>query len=214
MPDIYDPLFYLEIGAVFFNILFLAFLIREKRVCWIYGVVASLLSVALFLSMEKPLYSESILYVFYALFGVYGWLNWGKKGTGDRGTEIVPDNNGLDEVEEIPIREWGARQHVVAILIGAVGMLGLGYFFSTRTDADVPYADAFSTSFSFVATYMEANKILSGWIYWIVLNGFTVWLYAYKDAFLYSALMAVFAVLSGVGFLRWRKKYRAVVSGL
>lgn len=191
MPDFQHPPFYLELGAVVFNILFLVFLIREKRVCWIYGIVASLLSVALFLSMDKPLYSESVLYVFYVGFGVYGWINW------STGTE-----------QEISIMEWGMREHVKAFLVGAIGMVGLGYFFSTRTDADVPYADAFSTSFSFVATYMEANKILSGWIYWIVLNGFTIWLYAYKSAFLYSGLMVAFAVMSIVGYMSWRRKFR------
>lgn len=191
MPDFQHPPFYLELGAVVFNIFFLVFLIREKRVCWIYGIVASLLSVALFLSMDKPLYSESVLYVFYAGFGVYGWINWSTS------TE-----------QEISIMEWGMREHVKAFLVGAIGMVGLGYFFSTRTDADVPYADAFSTSFSFVATYMEANKILSGWIYWIVLNGFTIWLYAYKSAFLYSGLMVAFAVMSIVGYMSWRRKFR------
>jgi len=226
MPDIYDPLFFLELGAVVFNILFLVFLIREKRVCWIYGIVASLLSVALFLSMEKPLYSESVLYVFYAGFGVYGWLNWGagtstkqgarlpafggsKQEIGDRRMEIVPGDESVEEVGEISIREWGMREHFMAFLVGVAGMVGLGYFFSTRTDADVPYADAFSTSFSFVATYMEANKILSGWIYWIVMNGFTIWLYAYKSAYMYSGLMVAFTVMSVVGFLKWRRKYQS-----
>jgi len=184
-----DHLFYLELGAVIFNVLFIVFLIREERICWIYGIIASLLSVWLFMSFEKPLYSESLLYVFYALFGVYGWLNWGKqKG-------------------EVPISEWSARNHIIAFLCGLFGMLGLGYFFDNFSDADLPYADALSSSFSFVATYMEAKKILSGWIYWICLNAFTIWLYAAKTAYLYAFLMLVFTFLSIFGLIKWRKKF-------
>lgn len=208
MSDIlHQPLFYLEIGAVVFNILFLIYLVREKRVCWIYGIIASLLSVVLFTSMENPLYSESLLYIFYALFGVYGWLNWSKKKIGDRGKDIGFGDEGFADHGEIPIKEWGVRDHVMAFLVGVTGMGFLGYFFSTRTDADVPYADAFSTSFSFVATFMEAHKVLSGWLYWIVLNGFTIWLYAYKEAYVYSGLMVVFTVISVLGYVGWRKKY-------
>ena len=91
--------------------------------------------------------------------------------------------------------------------------IGLGAFFSSQTDAQKPYADAFSTIFSFFATYLEAKKVLSAWIYWFGLNAFSVWLYFARHLEVYSGLMVVYTVLSVIGYLQWRKSYLAAKTG-
>ena len=62
--------------------------------------------------------------------------------------------------------------------------------------------------FSFIANYMEAQKVLSTWIFWMILNAFSVWLYYVRGLELYSGLMIVYFILSIVGYLQWRRVYK------
>ena len=79
---------------------------------------------------------------------------------------------------------------------------------NTYTDADKPYFDATTSIFSYFASYLEAKKILSSWIYWIVINLFTIGLYHTKDLSFYSGLMVVYLGMSVVGYMKWKKEYQ------
>jgi nicotinamide mononucleotide transporter len=181
---------FLEISAVFFNLLFIVFLIREQRVSWVFGIIASIESVALFLMLDKPLYSEALLYSVYVVLGFYGYAQWGR-----------------GKAKTIEIHEWTWQKHLKAFGIGLSTFIGLGYFVSYHFDQpEMPFEDAFSTAFSFLATYMEAKKVLSAWIYWVVLNLFSVWLYLEKELQYYPILMFLFTIFSIMGYVRWRNK--------
>lgn len=184
---------YLEILGVALSLVYVFLMMRQNIWCWFFGILGSLLSIAIFI--DAKLYSESILYAFYVAVGIYGWVKWHTK-----------DHRG------IPIRKWGIINHLATIVAGGLGALGLGYFFSTQSDAESPFYDAFTTSFSFVASFLEAHKILSGWIYWIVLNMMTIYLYASKEIYMYAAYSGVLTILSVIGFLRWQSAYKAQAS--
>ena len=184
-----DQSLLLEILSVVFSLVFLILVIRENIWCWPFGIISSALSIVLFYQIK--LYSESILYIFYVIMGFYGWYRWQK----------------FQSTQSFHIRKWRLPQHLRVILIGILLMIGLGYYFDKKTDAAIPYADAFSTMFSFIATYLEAHKVLSTWIYWILINGFTVGLYWYKGVHIYAGLMVIYFVFSFIGWYSWNKSY-------
>lgn len=179
----------LEILGVTFNLLYLILLIQEKIVCWIFGILGSAISIWLFMRMN--LYSESILYVFYVLIGFYGYYSWNH----------TDKNN-----ETLPITTWKYMPHVISLIVGLFTGYGLGYYFDTYTDAQNAYFDAYTTVFSFIASYMEAKKILSSWIFWIIINGATIFLYSSRGLDIYSLLTVVYFVSSFVGYFTWKKK--------
>ncbi len=179
----------IEWVAVALNLVFVLLIIKQKKAGWLFGIIGSALSVLLFVSVK--LYSEAVLYMFYVVMGVYGWQQWNKQ-----------DANHLE------IGEWITLKHLRFIMASVALSIGLGAFFNSQTDATRPYFDAFSTVFSFLATYLEAKKILSAWIYWIVLNAFSIWLYSDRGLPVYAGLMALYTVLSVVGYLEWRKSYK------
>lgn len=183
----------LEWTAVVANVLYLILLIRRNIWCWPFGIAGSGLSIGLFVS--TGLYSEAVLFGFYVLIGVYGWSQWSRNTVDD--THINP-------------AVWNWKKHVMAVVSGAIIMLGLGWFFQTQTDAERAYADAFSTGYAFVASYLEAKRILSGWYYWIVLNAFSIWLYADRGLEIYAGLAVVYTGMSIFGLLSWQKKARAL----
>ena len=183
-----------EILATTANLIYIVFLIKEKIICWPFGIVGSALSVYLF--MDARLYSEALLYLFYAMMGCWGWLRWHRR--------LEQDDN--------PVIRWHLNFHSRAIVLTCTAALGLGYSAQYFTDAERPFFDAFTTAFSFLATYMEITKVLETWIYWIILNLASIWLYQDRDLDIYAVLIGFYSVLSVWGFISWRKAYRAQVA--
>lgn len=185
-----------EILATGANLAYIVLLIREKILCWLFGIIGSLLSMYLFVSAR--LYSEALLYVFYAGMGCYGWLRW------RRALALAPN----------PVIVWRLARHLVAAIAATTLALLLGYSMAHFTDAQRPMIDAFTTSFSFLATYLEITKVLEAWVYWFCLNLTSIWLYHDRDLDLYAALTALYTALSVVGYAQWRRSYRAQASGV
>lgn len=175
------------------NFVFLTLIILENIWCWLFGITASILSVLIFLSPSVALYSEALLYSTYVVLGIYAWITWNKN----------KQKNGVVPIIKLPL-----IRHLPYIAIGAFLTYGLGWFFDTYTESKLPWADAFSTSFAFVATYLEAKKILNSWVYWIILNFFSVWLYRTRNLEVMSYMMIGFALFSIVGLAVWMKSYK------
>ncbi len=180
-----------EILATSASLVYIILLIRERIACWAFGIVGSLLSIYLFI--DARLYSEAFLYFFYAVMGVWGWMHWHRR--------IEQDSN--------PVVRWRLDYHLRAIVIACAIAIGLGYTLHFYSDAQRPLFDAFITIFSFLGTYLEVTKVLEAWLYWLLINLASVWLYHDRDLDIYAVLIGVYSVLSLWGFISWRKTFRA-----
>ena len=72
---------------------------------------------------------------------------------------------------------WGLHHHLAAIGLVLILSLISGYFLSQNTDARMPYIDSLTTWGSVITTYMVARKIVENWIYWIVIDFVSIYLY-------------------------------------
>lgn len=180
----------IEILATAFGLFYIVLLVREKILCWAFGIAGSLLSIYLFI--ESGLYSEAFLYSYYVVMGIWGWLRWQQR-------EDAHDN---------PVVLYGLVNHLLTILVAGLLAFALGSFFASYSDAQRPYIDAFTTAFSFAATYMQVKKVLDNWFYWIVLNFTSIWLYLDRSLDIYAALICVYAFMSVWGLVQWRRVYR------
>jgi nicotinamide mononucleotide transporter len=52
---------------------------------------------------------------------------------------------------------------------------------------------------------MVTRKILENWLYWIVINAVSVWLFMDRGLSLTSGLFALYIVLSVIGYISWRR---------
>jgi len=145
---------------------------------------------SIYLFFENKYYAESILYFYYVLIGIYGWQRWSKND---------------DSV--LKVKTVGRLFHILAVLGGVISSYLLGITLQKYTDDGRPFADATSTIFSFIASYMEAHKILTTWIFWIVINLFSIWLYLDRGLKMYSGLMVIYFLLSVAGYIQWRHSY-------
>lgn len=184
-----------EILATLSGLAYVILLVRENIICWPFGIAGSVLSIYLF--VDGKLYSEAALYSYYVMMGAWGWIRWSRREAAHRN----------------PVVRFGPSAHLGIIAVSSVGALALGAFFANYSDAQRPYVDAFTTAFSFAATYMEVKKVLETWFYWIVLNVVSIWLYMDRSLDIYAALICVYAVLSVWGLVHWQRVYRLQQSG-
>ena len=181
----------IEVMATGASLLYIVLLIRERVSCWPFGIAGSLLSIYLFI--DTRLYSEAILYAFYVGMGIWGWARWAARA-----------NAGSH-----PVTRLSAQGNAILIAVSLAFGLTLGHLLATFTDAERPLIDAMTTSFSFAATFLEVRKTLDAWIYWMLINVVTIWLYQDRALDIYAALMGIYAVLSVVGFIGWLRTYRS-----
>jgi nicotinamide mononucleotide transporter len=187
----------LEAAGAFFSVLYLVLAIRESLWCWPAAFLSSALT--MILMFESQLYAESVLNVYYVAMAVYGWYQWrygGRKGS----------------TEQLPISVWPLKAHALAIGGTLASSAVIGRLMSDYTDAAFPYLDTFVSVGSFVTTYMVARKILENWLYWLVVDGLSLYLYWQRDLNLYVLLFAVYLVLVVIGLIRWHRDWRSQIA--
>jgi nicotinamide mononucleotide transporter len=176
---------FIFISAIIYVILAAA----ENVWCWLFGIISSALSV--YLCYTGQLFLESALSVFYVLIGIYGWYQW---------------LYGSKNKTEIPLTSVPIKKNLFFIVFGIVIWIPLGFIAQKFSTQALPYLDAFITSFSIIATWMTAKKILENWLYWIIIDAFSVILYGYRDFYLIALLYTIYTILAIVGYFSWRKK--------
>ena len=184
----------LEAASVLFSVLYLVLAIRENLWCWPAAFLSSVFLVVV--AFDARLFAQVPLNAFYAAMAVYGWYQWRYAGR-TRGAR------------ELPIRVWPLRVHALAIG-GSVALSPLlGWLLSRYTGAALPYLDSFVAVASVVTTYMVARKILENWLYWVVVDSLSLYLFWQRELYLLAALFALYLVLVVIGFVRWRRDWRA-----
>jgi len=177
----------LEIAAVILGVIYVVLAAKNKISCWIFGILGSILSIVLFVVYAK-LYAEAILYVFYVLAGIYGWFNW------------------KNQKNEDEVYQRNLKTHFIIIVGGTILSVllyyGLTSFFK---EAEKPLIDSFTTIFSLIATYLTTKKWIENWIYWIVIDVITTYLYFSRGLEIYALLMLAYSVIAVYGYLQWKK---------
>lgn len=181
-----------EAVAVLLGIAYLLLAMLEKISCWYAAFLSTL--IFLFLFWDVNLLMESALQVYYLAMAVYGWWQW-RHGQRDDGS--------------LAISRWGARQHLIAVS-GVLVLSGVsGYALSQYTEASWPYLDSFTTWGAVLTTWMVARKILENWLYWIVIDSLSIFLYLDRELYLTAGLFAAYVVIVIFGFVTWTRHYRA-----
>jgi len=178
----------IESIAVFFSILYVILASKENILCWGAGAIS--VSLYIYICFSAQLYAETSLQVFYLFMALYGYYHWNKKE------------------KSLQISEWSISKHLFVLAIGAVLTFLMGFYFATYTNAKIPIADSFTTVFSLFATYMVAKKILGNWLYWIVIDGISAYLYFSRELHLTSLLFIMYAIIAIFGYFSWMKRIK------
>lgn len=183
---------WLETAGVISALLFTILAAYEKRACWPFGFISSMIYV--YLCVEIKLYQDAIINVYYAAMAVYGWWSWGK----------ISQNNYL----KLTIQVLNNKLRVKYLMVGLFFTLISGCFFYLFTDASYPFADAFTTVFAFLATWLQARKKIENWIVFFLVDAVSAVLYFQKSLYITSLLFVLYTLLCAFAWNRWKQKIK------
>ena len=176
----------IETLAVVLSILYV--ILATKHNIWCWAAAGTSVALYIYICFSAQLYPETGLQIFYLLMAFYGYFQWNK-------------NNG-----RLEIAQWTIKKHLLLILTGAIITFLMGFYFATFTSSKMPIVDSFTTVFSIIATYMITKKVLSNWLYWIVIDAVSIYLYFSRDLHLTTLLFVIYTIIAVFGYFAWLKQ--------
>ncbi len=165
--------------------------IRQKIWGWPLAIASALMYLIVF--YRARLYADMALQVFFIATSLYGWYYW---LFGGKQRNALP-------VTRTPARYWAW----LAALQVCLTMLA-GFLLTRYTDADLPYADATTTTASLLASWLMARKYLENWLVWIGVDVLGTGIYLYKGLWLTSLLFALLTLMAARGYRQWQEARR------
>jgi nicotinamide mononucleotide transporter len=183
----------IELLATLLALAYVILALRQSLWCW----PAALLSTLLFTHVmwQSALLSDALLQLYYAGMALYGWWRWQQLRQQSAGSRSN-------------VYEWRWQWHVLLICITALAGWALGGFMAQHTSADFAYLDAQTTAFSVMATLLVARKLVSNWLYWVVIDAVSIYVYAQKHLYFLTGLFMLYTVIAIAGYFIWRSHYQ------
>ena len=182
-----SPVSWLELLAFALSLAMVWCNLRVNAWGWPLAISSALLYALLF--ADSKLYGEAGLqFVFIGLAG-WGWWQW-LRGRG-------ADGQALQVRSLLPRQRWW---------LAAATLLAwplLAWLLARSTDSDVPWLDALPTVGSIAGQWLLGRKYIDNWPVWVLVNIFSVGLFAYKALWLTVLLYALFAGLAVLGWRVW-----------
>ena len=180
-----------EIFAALLGMAYIIFAARESQWCWPIAFISTLIYTILFWGGQLPM--QALLNFYYMGMAIYGYMLWRKHGV----TE-----------DKLAITSWSWTKQLTFLVIATVLSVITAYYLEATETSQNPYLDASVTIFSVMNTWLMAKKILQNWLYWVVIDGAAIVLYAQSGYFATVILFSVYTVLAIIGFISWQKLYQ------
>jgi nicotinamide mononucleotide transporter len=179
----------IEWTSVIAALIYVYFASKALRICFLFGLISSVGFV--YICFAERLYFDTAINLYYIVMSFVGWFAW----TGGR-------QNDFDA------RQMSAGIFLLVLSMAFLCALGLGFITSRYTDAQLSYIDAFTTVTAVIATWMMVRKFIENWMLWIIADGVSVFMYAYKDHWPIAGLFLIYTVISFYGYFNWKALIR------
>ncbi len=107
---------------------------------------------------------------------------------------------------------WPLRTHLIAIAGVLLASLLSAELLKHYTQAALPLLDSFTTWGSILTTWMVTRKILENWLYWLVIDSVSIYLYLDRGLYLTALLFMAYIVIVIIGYRKWLRHYRQTSS--
>lgn len=171
----------LELAAVVSSLLYTILFSYGIIWCWFFATLSALFFGLL--CFQKKIYAELILQLFYLAMAVYGFINWG------------------DSLQTKPPLALSVHGLIIAANLLLIGSSGL--ILKKFSDSRLPFLDSFTTISSISATLLMVNFYEENWLYFIVINTVSIFLYYKRGLKLGALLFVLYSLLSLNGYLVW-----------
>jgi nicotinamide mononucleotide transporter len=183
---------YWEYLAVLLSAAYLLLAMKQSLWCWPAAFFSTFIYTILF--FNGALLMDSLLNVFYMAMAFYGWYSW-RNGL----------NKSAQQRQALPVKSWSWQLHSRIIAVTLILSVILGFVMDNYTHADFAYLDSFTTCFSVLSTYLVARKVLENWLYWVFIDGISVYLYISKGFYPTAVLFVLYTLMAVWGYMQWRQ---------
>ncbi len=184
---------YIEIVGTILSILYVFLSIKQNIWLWPTGIISSLFYCYIF--FDSKIYADMSLQVYYVVVSIYGWYFWIKKTNVNNETKLNP-------------QKISYNMAIILLLTTGILFLIISQILINFTDSVIPYLDAFTTSASFIATWMLVKKYIEHWFIWIVVDTLSIGIYFYKELYFTVFLYIVYSLMAIVGYIEWKKSLK------
>lgn len=189
-----NPISWLELLAFALALAMVVLNLRENHWGWLMAILSSALYGLVF--GRSRLYGDAALQIVFVLFAARGWWLWLHPAAGAAGGARASG----------PIRQLSPHGRALGLMATLLLWPLTGLFLWRYTDTDVPWWDAFPTAASLIGQWLLMHKYWENWLVWVVVNGVSVALFAYKGLWPTVLLYLVFIGLSVLGCRAWRAR--------
>jgi nicotinamide mononucleotide transporter len=183
-----------EISGTVLGVVGVWLMIQQNIWSWPVGLVQ--VAVYTWVFYDARLYSDAILQIFFFAIQAYGWWHW-LRGAHQGARSELP----VTRMRLVAIAAW--------LVVGLVIAAAWGTIMQRKTDAALPYWDAFILIFSLIAQCWQARKKLENWAAWVGVNTVGIGVYWAKDLRLTAGLYALFWLMALWGWREWRQTMKA-----
>ena len=165
----------IEVAAVTFSVAY-TWMYLKGYLPWAFIPAALGAGLFAYICWNKKIYVESALQAFYIGLAGLGIIGYGNDF------------------------QISGLFHLILLSGAAIGTVVLGVILKKTTDTMLPFLDAFTTVFSLAATWLMINMIHENWLYWIVIDTVSIYLYAKRGLKLSSVLFLLYLLLALDGY--------------
>ena len=180
---------YWEYIAVALALAYVLLAIKESQWCWPAAFVSTFIYTVMY--WNGALLMESALNFYYMFMAIVGWRMW------QQGQLNVA----------LPITSWSVSKHMTITGITTLIAFIIGYVMDNYTHAELAYLDSFTTCFAVMSTYLVAKKVLENWLYWIIIDAASMYLYFVKGYYPTFVLFIFYTLMACWGYKRWYDEY-------
>lgn len=180
----------LQIAGAVLGLLYLWLEYKANIWLWVVGAIMPMVHGVMFLN--KGIYADAAMQLYYIVAGIYGFLVW---WLGSKHTK-----------KEVDIQHTPKRWIFPLVATYFVLHAGLYYVLNRFTDSGVSFFDSMSTALCIVAMWMLSRKLVEQWLVWLVVDAISVGLYLYKGIPITAMLYTLYCALAIAGYMRWRKQ--------
>jgi nicotinamide mononucleotide transporter len=175
--------------AVVLGLIYIVLIMRRQRWGWVAGGASSLILTALAARAHLPM--QALLQFSYVIAAVYGWVKWAPDAAGQR------------------IGVWHWRGHLLACTASLIASLLLARLLLREGYSAWPFIDSLVACLGLFATWLVARVYLENWLYWILIDALSLYLFVAQGLVVTAMLFAIYLVIATAGLASWWRSWRA-----
>jgi nicotinamide mononucleotide transporter len=180
----------LETIGVIFGIISVVLTVKESIWCWPIGIINVLIFAWIFFA--SAIYGQVLLQFFFLVLILFGWYEWLYGG----------ETKNVLKITRLKLKDLF---YIVPINLLLVFLLSNGIRFISEKE-NLTILDSSITALSFTAQFLLAKKILENWIFWIIVNILSIYLFVDTGLLKISFFYFLLLFLATSGYITWKKK--------